>query len=131
MIYHEFQTLPLPCIGRIAQIEDDVDVVRMLLVRDEAAVDVYGFIEQGSDLVVYAMDEIFKQILSMGISGKEISYFRQCTVVYSLWQKAVFVEFRNGHLRIFFVSWLKTVRADDPIVQRTVSVLPLADMTNP
>ena len=103
----------------------------MLLVRDEAAVDVYGFIEQGPDLVAYAMDEIFKQILSMRISGKEISYFHQCTVVYSLWQKAVFVEFRNGHLRIFFVSWLKTVRADDPIVQRIVTASLLADMTNP
>lgn len=116
MVTHELQTFQFPSVGCIVQIEGDVDVVRMFLVRNEAAVDIDGFIEQGPDLVVYAIGEIFEQILSMRIPGEEVSYFYQCTIVYSSRQKAVLVEFRNRHLRIFFVSWLMIVQTGYPTV---------------
>ena len=84
MVYHELQALPLSFVRRIAQIKDDVDVILMFLIRNEAAIDIDGFIEQGPDLVSYAIDEICKQIFSMQVSDKEISYLHQCTVVHSL-----------------------------------------------
>ena len=97
LLVHEREPLPLLFVRCLFQVENDIDVFRLILVCNETSVDKDRMGEQRSNFLFETSHEVLTEPFSVRVGPKEACYFGQRAIVHAARQKSILVQFRYRH----------------------------------